>query len=211
MIKVEINCEDLSKTFSGKTIFKNLSFKISSSQSITITGKNGSGKSTLIKLIANLIHASGGKISIEENQKEILRDNWFKKTGLLSPYLNLYDELTASENLEFFYRLKTEKKIFPENEISSLLKRVNLYEKRNEPLKNYSSGMKQKLKLAFALLTDPPILLLDEPLTNLDKDGVDLVYEICREQKEKGILILATNNEEDKELCERTLNIEDYK
>ena len=83
--------------------------------------------------------------------------------------------------------------------------------KKNELLKNYSSGMKQKLKLAFAVLHEPEILLLDEPRSNLDKAGVDMIYEISNEQKKKGILIIATNDEDDKELCDSILSIEDYK
>ena len=126
-------------------------------------------------------------------------------------YLNLYDELTGYENLDFFYRLKSSRKDNLKDRIDFILHRVNLYEKKNELLKNYSSGMKQKLKLAFAVLHEPEILLLDEPRSNLDKAGVDMIYEISNEQKKKGILIIATNDEDDKELCDSILSIEDYK
>ena len=211
MNNTEIICDNLSKTFSGKTIFKNLSFKISSGQSMTVTGRNGSGKSTLVKTIACLIQSSKGKISITENGTEIPRDRWFHKTALLSPYLNLYEELTAFENLDFFYRLKADDNKYSAEKINSILQRVKLYEKRNELLKNFSSGMKQKLKLAFAVLNEPAILLLDEPRTNLDKEGVNLIYEISSEQKKRGILIVATNEEKDKELSDKILDIEDYK
>lgn len=211
MRNLEINCDNLTKTFSGKTIFKNLSFKISSSESLTITGSNGSGKSTLIKVIANLIQASKGKISIRENEAEISQDKWFLKTGFLSPYLNLYDELTGFENLDFFYKLRASDARQSGEKIKQILQRVNLYEKKNETVKNYSSGMKQKLKIAFAVLHEPDILLLDEPRTNLDKAGVDLITEIAGNQREKGILIIATNDEDDKLLCDSVLNIEDYK
>lgn len=211
MSLIEINCNGLSKTYSGRTIFKNLSFKISSTQSLTVTGSNGSGKSTLIKVIANLINSSKGTITVSSDSTNISRDKWFQKTGLLSPYLNLYDELTGYENLDFFYRLKSSGKDNLKDRIDFILHRVNLYEKKNELLKNYSSGMKQKLKLAFAVLHEPEILLLDEPRSNLDKAGVDMIYEISNEQKKKGILIIATNDEDDKELCDSILSIEDYK
>lgn len=208
---VEINCENLSKTYSGKTIFKNLSFNISSSQSLTITGSNGSGKSTLIKVIANLIHSSKGKITLKSDNAEVPRDKWHERTGLLSPYLNLYDELSGYENLEFFFRLKSKKGRSSKDRIEQALQRVNLFEKKNELLKNYSSGMKQKLKLAFAVLHEPEILLLDEPRSNLDKAGIEMIYEVSAEQKKRGILIIATNDEDDKELCDDILSIEDYK
>ena len=211
MSLTEIKCENLSKSYSGRTIFKNLSFNISTSQSLTVTGSNGSGKSTLIKVIANLIHSSKGNISVKSDNMDVPRDKWFEKTGLLSPYLNLYDELTGFENLDFFYRLKAKDRSNSHDRIDHVLHKVNLYEKRNELLKNYSSGMKQKLKLAFAVLHEPEILLLDEPRSNLDKAGIDMIYEVSAEQKKKGILIIATNDEDDKELCDSILSIEDYK
>lgn len=211
MNNVEIICDNLSKTFSGKSVFKNLSFKISNTQSLSITGGNGSGKSTLIKIIANLISSSKGKISILENKTEVPVNNWFQKIGFVSPYLNLYDELTGFENLDFFYKLKSISNVSADKKLHSILKKVNLYEKRNEYLKNYSSGMKQRLKIAFAVMNEPDILLMDEPRTNLDKSGIGVVYDISEEQKERGILIIATNEEEDIKLCGNTLNIENYK
>lgn len=209
MDNVEIVCDNLSKSFSGKTIFKNVSFKISNTESLIITGKNGSGKSTLIKILANLIHSSHGDISIHLNKNKIPKENTFRNIGLLSPYLNLYDELTGFENLDFFYKLKSNSTFDPEK-INFVLQKVGLYNKRNELLRNYSSGMKQRLKLAFAVMNKPEILLMDEPRTNLDKAGIELIYEVASEQKEKGILIIATNDEHDKELSDNILNIEDY-
>jgi heme exporter protein A len=211
MGNVELICDNLSRTFSGKTVFKNLNFNISNSRSLLITGRNGSGKSTLIKIIAGIIHSSKGKVLIKENNVEVKKENWFKKIGFASPYLNLYDELTGYENLDFFFRLKSLGEDKPDGKIDFILKKVSLYEKRNEQVKNYSSGMKQRLKLAFAIMNEPGILLLDEPRTNLDKEGVELIHRISKEQKEKGILIIATNDEEDKEHYENFLNMEDYR
>jgi len=121
----------------------------------------------------------------------------------------MYDELTGFENLEFFYDLKIRDK--NDEKIKFLLEEVNLYPRRNDFVKNYSSGMKQRLKLAFAILSDPLILLLDEPRTNLDNEGIDIVYKISARQTEKGILIIATNESEDTKLCKELINIEDYK
>jgi len=211
MNNLRLTCNKLSKSFSGTTVFQNLSFTLSGYQSLLITGKNGSGKSTLLKIISNLIRESSGEIYIDENNNKLEREKWYLKTGLLAPYINLYDELTGYENLEFFYKLKTGEKNNFKEKTENLLKQVNLYEKRNEHVKNYSSGMKQRLKVAFAIMTDPEILIMDEPRTNLDKLGVELIYKISDEQKKKGILIVATNNDEDAQLCENSVNIEDYK
>jgi len=211
MSNIEIACHKISKNFSGKIVFENLSFKISSGKSLSIVGRNGSGKSTLIKIIGNLIQPSKGGINIRENNSDIPKENWFLKTGLLSSYLNLYDELTGYENLDFFYKLKSSELNDSSEKIDSLLNDVNLYEKRNEYLKNYSSGMYQRLKIAFALINNPEILLMDEPRSNLDKAGVEIVKKFALNQKKHGILIIATNDDEDKQLCDESINIEDFK
>lgn len=213
MPEIKFICENLEKRFTDKLIFKNLSFSLKEKSSLAVTGRNGSGKSTLLKILCNLIKENKGKLSLEINSKHIERENYYKFIGLVSPYINLYDELTAFENLEFFASLKNisgntgnrKEKIY------SLLEKVNLYSVRNELVKNYSSGMKQRLKIAFSILNNPLILFLDEPKTNLDNEGINIIYKIANEQKEKGILILATNDEEDTNLCDVRINIEDYK
>ncbi len=212
MKSVELQCEGLSKKFINKIIFKNLDLCLNSGDSLAITGRNGTGKSTLIKVISNLIRESSGKVIMKIEGKEIQQEKRYKHIGLVAPYLNLYDELNAFENLEFFYKLKNkspEKKVVIER-INSLLERVNLFSRRNDLIKNYSSGMKQRLKMAFSILSEPEILFMDEPRTNLDKDGIEIAYSIAEEQKQRGILIIATNEAEDLHLCERKINIEDF-
>ena len=213
MNKIELACENLEKSFSNKLIFKKLSFKLTNSSSLIITGRNGTGKSTLIKILSNLIKETNGKKWMKLNGEYVERDNQFSNIGLLAPYINLYDELTGYENLEFFYKLKINqhKKKDVEEKIKQLLEKVNLYKRRNDLVKNYSSGMKQRLKIAFAILNDPLILLMDEPGTNLDKDGIEIIYNIAEKQKKNGILIIATNENEDTKLCDEKINIEDYK
>jgi len=95
--------------------------------------------------------------------------------------------------------------------IDFYLNKVSLFDKRNEPLKNYSSGMKQKLKLIFAIINEPGILYMDEPRSNLDAEGIDIICQTAEEQKKNGILIVATNDTDDIQLCEKSINIEDYK
>ena len=160
-----------------------------------------------------MIRPSAGSVEINENNLSLPKEKWYQKTGLLSPYLNLYDELTGFENLDFFLKLKTFQTDDKEaaEKVNSLLKEVNLFDKRNETVKNYSSGMKQRLKLAFAILNDPEILFMDEPRSNLDQSGIDIMINVANRQKEKGILIIATNDAEDKLICDELINIEDYK
>ena len=211
MQSLKLQCKDISKNYNGKVIFKNVNFELTENTSLVITGKNGSGKSTLLKVISHLIRLDKGTITLETDGVKIPREKFFTKIGLFAPYLNLYDELTASENLDFFYDLKVENRVDKKERIKYLLDKVGLYNRRNDLLRNYSSGMRQRLKLAYAVMNSPVLLMMDEPRTNLDEQGIAVVYEFAEEQKKNGILILATNEKEDTEICNTKLNIEDYK
>ena len=98
-----------------------------------------------------------------------------------------------------------------DGELVNLLELTGLADRRNDEVKTYSSGMKQKLKLAFALLNEPELLMLDEPRSNLDRSGIETMERIAERQKEKGILIIATNDEDDLKLCSKRINIEEHK
>lgn len=206
-------CTNLTKYYSHRLIFGNLTLTLNENSSVGIVGKNGSGKSTLIKVIAGIISASKGDMSLDINDKSIPKEDFFKHIGLMSPYLNLYDELSGYENLEFFINIKCPDKPVNERDekINFLLESVGLFKRKKDLYKNYSSGMKQRLKLAFALLNDPLLLLLDEPCANLDKEGIEVVYRFAEEQRNKGMLMVATNEESDLQLCDTLINIEDFK
>ncbi|SRR5260221_7575066 len=201
--KISLHANKLTKNFNRQSIFKNVSFDFAFGDSIAITGRNGSGKSTLIKIIANVLNPTSGTLDIKDDNAVVKKDDYYKYTGFVSPYLNLYDEFTGYENLEITSRIRGDS---AEN-INDVLQQVGLYERKNDLLRIYSSGMKQRLKLAFAVLHKPVILLLDEPTSNLDKDGITIVTEIAQAQKEKGILIIATNDEYEKSLCTKEINI----
>ncbi len=207
---IEIISENLEKRFINKLIFKGVTFSLKKGDSLAITGRNGSGKSTLIKIVANLIKATSGKITFRINNKEILKEDFIRFIGFCAPYFNLYEEFTAYENLELFMKLKCEGESVKEK-INNLLNKVNLYHCRNSPVREYSTGMKQKLKLAFALINEPMLLLLDEPQSNLDFEGIELINNIIEEQNNRGILILASNEIWEPTLFNITLNIENFK
>jgi len=166
---MQIIVRSLGKNFGAQKVFKNLNFELSDGQSLAITGPNGSGKTTLVRVYSYI--------------------------GLVGPYLELYEELTALENLRFFARMRGIKDAF--NRSMNLLQRLGLDGRGDDPVKNYSSGMRQRLKYVFALLHEPHVLILDEPTSNLDVQGVNTVYGIMTEQKKDKILILATNDQAD--------------
>jgi heme exporter protein A len=125
--------------------------------------------------------------------------------GLVSPYLQMFEEFSARENLELAMKIRGLD--FDAQAADALLDRVALYPRRNDPVRTFSSGMKQRVKYAFALLHSPPVLILDEPMANLDADGVEIVRRIMNEQRERGILIIATNDLADVEHIDRKVDL----
>lgn len=201
---ISLKITNIRKEFDLRPVLKNLNFLLNKGDSLAITGRNGSGKSTLIKILASILLQTSGKIDLTIEGRMIARENYFKYIGMVSPYLNLYDEFTGYENL----KLVTGIRGLPDSSIDEALKRVGLFERRNDMVKIYSSGMKQRLKIAFSIIHSPMILLLDEPTSNLDAQGIELVDEITFEYKQHSILIIATNDQHERTLCEKELNLD---
>lgn len=201
--KIILEVSNLRKDFDRRPIFKNLNFTLANSDSLAITGKNGSGKSTLIKVLANTYSQTSGNVSFTIDGKPVERQHFYNYIGFVSPYLNLYDEFTGYENLHFVTKLRGLKSGI----IDDVLKRVGLFERRHDLVKIYSSGMKQRLKLAFSIIHNPLILMLDEPTSNLDAEGIKVVDNIAEEYKHERILIIATNDEHERSLCKSDINL----
>ena len=204
-ISLTLTARSVGKDFAERKIFRDINFNISNGQSLAVTGSNGSGKTTLVRILCALIRPSTGEVTYQFNDKKVPEEKIYHHIGLVGPYLELYEELTARENLEFFARMKR----IPDytERIGMLLSRMRLSGRENDQVKNYSSGMKQRLKYVFALLHQPPVLFLDEPTSNLDSEGISTVYEIMTEQKKDKILILATNDQEDLKFGDRQIAV----
>lgn len=202
-VKILLRVSNLRKEFDRRPVFKNLDFSLANSDSTAITGRNGSGKSTLIKILANVYTQTSGNVELTLDGKNIERQYYYKYLGFVSPYLNLYDEFTGYENLRFVTKVRGIKN----NSIDDVLTRVGLYERRHDLVKIYSSGMKQRLKIAFSIIHNPLILMLDEPTSNLDAEGIKTVDEISKEYKNGKVLIIATNDEHEKNLCKGEINL----
>ncbi len=206
---VRLEVEGVSKTYNRRIIFSNVNFKLDESGSIIIAGKNGSGKSTLLKILIGVLSQTKGTISVSLDGKEVKKQDLFRSIGFVSPYLQMYDEFSAFENLDLYRKIRT---INTSDEIlDSLLERVNLTQAKNQLVRTFSSGMKQRLKYAFALLHQPPILLLDEPTANLDSEGKVIVHEIVQEQKQHGLIIVATNEPDEIKWGDTVLNLDEFK
>jgi len=201
--------KDIRKSFGRLLVFDSINFELINGSSLAIAGKNGSGKSTLVKIIAGLLSPSSGEVIYQVDGREIDKLDWFKFVGFVAPYLQLYDEFTGYENLEILAKIRGLKSY--EAKIKNVLERVNLYSRRDDLVRGYSSGMKQRLKYACALLHEPIVLILDEPTSNLDSEGVEMVWAIAEEQKKNGILIVATNEPEELKMCDEVINLDELK
>jgi heme exporter protein A len=204
-MSVSITADGIEKRYNRRKIFSNINFNLRENDSLAITGRNGSGKSTLLKIISGALSPTEGEISLTIENKNVAASDRFTLVGFVAPYLQLYDEFTALENLRLLRRIRGIRT--SDETMLALLRRVNLFDRRNDFVRTYSSGMKQRLKYAFALLHEPPVLLLDEPASNLDDEGIATVRQIIEEQKKKGILIIATNEQHDAELCQQTIDL----
>jgi heme exporter protein A len=192
-----IKIEKLSKKYRGIKVFSDLSWELVEGKVNVITGPNGSGKSTFIRLLGGLERPSSGKISFYIGDSCLTPLQARKYTGLIAPDISLYDHLTPVENLDFFSALKGKR--LSVSSIRELLEKVQLRKAMNQPLATFSSGMKQRLKLAYALFDEPLFFFMDEPATNLDSTGKEMLAELIRDKVKNSIILLATNEPEEVE------------
>lgn len=209
MNKYSLEAKSLNKAFGRRLIFKDINFKFESNGIYGISGHNGSGKSTLVKIIAGIISPSSGKIIHLLNGKEIISEKLHNHIGFVSPYLVLYDEFSAWENLSIFSKIRGVP--FDKEKVTYLLDTFLLLNRKDDHVKTYSSGMKQRLKFIFALMHSPELLILDEPTSNLDNEGKDKVYSILRNEAQKSVVLIASNEDTDLELCSSKIQLEEYK
>lgn len=209
MSNYQLKVENLSKIYGRRLIFKDINFCFDHYGIFGVAGHNGSGKSTLVKILTGIIGSSKGLVSHNLNGVKIPMEKLHDHIGFVAPYLVLYDEFTAEENLKHFADIRS----IPYNKekIDYLLNEFLLYDRRLDEVKGYSSGMKQRLKYIFALMHSPKLLVLDEPTSNLDSSGKETVYKIVQSESASSVVILASNEESDLALCQETIQLEKYK
>jgi heme exporter protein A len=209
MTSYSVETLGLNKSFGRRLIFNDLQFKFDKAGVYGVSGPNGSGKSTLVKIIAGIIGASKGKIVHKLNDNEISAEQLHNHIGFVSPYLVLYEEFSIYENFNFFAEIRGVK--FNKDRIDYLLEKFLLFKRKDELLKTYSSGMKQRVKFIFGLMHSPNLLILDEPTSNLDDEGKNSIYELVQEEGKNSIVLIASNEKNDLELCSDIVYLEKYK
>lgn len=193
MAPIRLCCDDLGKAFGRRWVFRHLALTATEGMGIVIVGPNGSGKTTLLRLLCGLVTPTEGRIVWQWNGLALTPQQARVLIGAVLPDCEPYGELTAVENLRLVAKLRG----IDKKHVSEWLERVGLNRFAHQQVNTFSSGMRLRLKLAMALLHEPLALLLDEPTAMLDAQGRQLVTDFIAEQKRRGIVIVATNDERD--------------
>lgn len=205
---MEIVLEDIGRRFNRDWVFKHVDYRFVAGTCYAVLGPNGSGKSTLLQVIASSLTPSMGGIRYIALGKQVEVDDVYQYITLAAPYLELIEEFTLTEQLQFHF---THKRILSGFDIRQLMELLGLYHAKDRQIRHFSSGMKQRVKLGLACCSDVPILLLDEPTTNLDQQGVDWYLALIEATKVNRIVLVCSNQEKEYSFCERMIHITDYK
>jgi len=203
---MDIVIEDLGKKFKHNWIFRHINTTFKSGETHAIIGNNGSGKTTLLKILAGITPLTEGKIVYKKGKDFYHANSIFNRLTLAGPYTELIEEFTLQELFLFYTKFKKVSVSFDE-----LLSLTNFKNVEKLQIKNFSSGMKQKLKIALALFTKTEIILLDEPTSNLDKDNINWYLEIIKQAIKGKTLIICSNQEYEYSFCQSVINVNMYK
>jgi len=199
---MKICLNQIAKRYQQNWIFKDLSLDIPSDTSLAILGNNGSGKSSLLRIIAAMQTATKGSITYTHNQQNIDSNSLYKQLSYAAVGMQLIEEFTLSELLSFHFSFKKSIHQLTVAEIISILDMKNVQYKL---VGDFSSGMKQRVKLAQAIFTDAPLLLLDEPCSNLDKHGIAQYQEWMATYHNNRTIIVASNDSNEYSFCKEQI------
>lgn len=202
-----LTAENLCKRFNREWIFRGFSYSFSPG-TYAITGPNGSGKSTLLQVLWGQMPATSGQVRYAVADAPISEENIFAHLSIVAPYVDLIDELTLQELLRFHFSFKRARHGLS---TEALLDRMELGHARNKAVGHFSSGMKQRLKLGLALLSDVPLVFLDEPTMNLDKSSIGWYWKAFRELPPETMVFIGSNNESEYPEQATKINILEYK
>ena len=217
---MKITLSDAGKRFNREWIFRHINYSFESGIQYAITGPNGSGKSTLLQVIAGMIDSSEGNIemtvhssqSTEKNHlssvNHHLSTNFYQHLSFCAPYFDLIEEMTLTEFLNFHFQFKS---LLPGFTVEKIIEVMGLEKAAQKQIRYFSSGMKQRVKLAQAIFANVPVVLLDEPCTNLDEDGTNLYQQLIADYCASRLVIVSSNDKQEYGFCKEVLRIGDYK
>ena len=209
---MQITLTNIGKRYNYEWIFRKVNYEFTDDHNYVILGSNGSGKSTLLQVIAGSLISSEGEVIYQDNKSEIQKlpqEIIFHHLSFAAPYLELFEEFTLTESIELQAKFKP---FYKGLDIHKIIELTQLEKAKNKQLKQYSSGMKQRVRLALAILCDTPLLLLDEPTSNLDKKGIDWYQNLINDHSQNRLIIVCSNQQEyEYSFCSKQLHIEEYK
>lgn len=201
----EIIAEDVSKGFNALSLFQDLSFALNKGETLAIAGPNGSGKSTLLRIIAGLMKPDKGHVHFFVNKQRLEGKAKQNAIGMTAPGFSLYPDLSVLENLEFLTRIRNAPSC--NSNLPVVMKRMGLSKYLNVLYKHCSTGIRQRVKLAQAIVHEPLVLLLDEPGANLDVSGFKVVKEVIKHQQADGITIIASNDRRELDMADHIIDL----
>ena len=204
---MNIEVQNISKKYIKDWIFRNLNYTFLSGEKYAIIGPNGSGKSTLLQVISSFVPSTEGKIIYSLAENFISDDKIYSQISYASPYIENIEEFTLIELLEFHFKFK---KLQYFNSINELILFMYLEKSLHKPIKFFSSGMKQRLKLGLAFFSESSILILDEPTSNLDKTGIEWYLNLIKNHTANRTVLIGSNQEYEYNFCNHILKITDY-
>jgi len=201
---MQLSLQNIGIHFNSQWIFRAVSLDFHINDKVVFIGDNGSGKSTLLKICSGFLSSEDGELIVTKNGKTV--EVVAPLISLSAPYIELIEEMTLQEFLEFHFTFKD--KLIPINE---MITRIGLKGKENQFIENFSSGMKQRVSLAQAFFADTPILLLDEPCSNMDEKGIELYNELLTQYTQNRIVVIASNETKEYLTCNKKVFLSEYK
>ena len=205
---MKIHLTDAGKRYNRDWIFRHFNFTFEKGKAYAITGSNGSGKSTLLQTLSGAVMFNEGTCKWSANNKNIAPENIYQYISICAPYLEVVEEMTLTEFLGFHNSFKP---LLPAISVETIIKETGLQQAQHKRINQFSSGMKQRVKLAQCILSNTPIVLLDEPCTNLDTDGIQLYHQLIDKYCKERLIIVSSNDKVEYEFCEEIINIQDFK
>lgn len=203
-----ISLSEAGKRYNREWIFRRINYTFHSGNAYAITGANGSGKSTLLQVIAGALMPNEGKIEFNKDGNAVAPENMFRHVSLCAPYLDLVEEMTLLEFLDFHQQFKP---LLPGMSSKDVIAILGLGAATDKQIRFFSSGMKQRVKLAQCLLSQSGIVLLDEPCTNLDEAGIQLYHQLVRDHAQERIVVVSSNDEVEYRFADKFLKLADFK
>lgn len=204
---MQITLDRVGKHFNFSWVFKKLDYTFEAPGIYAIVGNNGSGKSTLLQIISGFLSPSKGQLKYARNNETIPQEILYQYLTLTTPHLELLEELTLKEHLKFQQQFKPPLRGLDTSEIMEL---CGLKKHQNKPLKYFSSGMLQRLRLALAIFFESNVVLLDEPTSHMDRNGIEWYKQIVKDYQRDRLLIISSNVKEEYDFANGVLSIGDY-